>query len=228
MLRFYSAFNLQPLARLCRHCAAIYCIDFDFLSNLKRSSYGIWSEFPIHKPNHTVVTHSDTVFAVVGSRNISFRVHDVVKRVLAVSVESFPSASPTTCDYFFTLSLYKVVLHHLHQSHCESLSAYKSGLCWVTAGLRRHSPALKCPVLTCKEGGEPKYSPHHHNTHLTRDTRKTHTERLLEEVSELVCAGRKVLSRHEAGLFDFACPQIKNPNALFLLSSKLRKRSKSV
>lgn len=117
MLRFYSAFNLQPLARLCRHCAAIYCIDFDFLSNLKRPSYGIWSEFPIHKPNHTVVTHSDTVFAVVGSRNISFRVHDVVKRVLAVSVESFPSASPTTCDYFFTLSLYKVVLHHLHQSH---------------------------------------------------------------------------------------------------------------
>lgn len=152
---------------------------------------------------------------MLARRNISFRVHVVVQRVLAGSVKSFPSASPTTCDYYFTLGLCRVVLHHLHQSHCESLSAYKSGLCWVTAGLRGYSLVLKCPVLTCKEGGKPKYSPHHHNTHLTRDTRKTHTERLLEEVSELVRTGRKVLSRHEAGLFGFACPQIKTPKLCF-------------
>lgn len=190
-----------------------FCQDFPFIGQITHSK---------------TVLHCDTVFVSLASRNISFRIHVVVDRVLTGSVKSFPSASLTTCDYYFTLCLCGVVLHHLHQSHCKSLSTYKSGLCWVMAGLRGYGPVLKCPVLTCKEGGKPKYNPHHHNTHLTRDTRKTHTERLLEEVSELVRAGRKVLSQHEAGLFDFACPQIKTPNALFLLSSKLRKRSKSV
>lgn len=154
---------------------------------------------------------------VLASPISSFRVH-VVRPSFSVGQLNLSPRVTNCLRLLFYSWPSRVALHRLHQSHCESVSAYKSRLCWFTAGLQGYGLVLKCPVLTHKEGGEPKYSPHHHhhhNTHFTRDTRKTHTERFLEEVNELVCAWRKVLSRHEAGLFDFACPQIKSLTLCF-------------